>query len=92
MNKIKVENIVAFQSIEEFEEATGAEYSGLSDQELFEILAQWHFPGEHESNFFNEEDINTPFLGRLYKNEYLLSRYEHGLVIGLSFIVKKEGV
>lgn len=91
MNNIKVENIISFQSVDEFERLTGADYYDLSDQELFEILEQWHYPGEHETNFYSEDDINTVFLGHIYNEKYLISRYENGLTIGLGYIVERKG-
>jgi hypothetical protein len=87
-DKISLESIVHFQTVEAFEEATGLVYDELSDNELLGVLGQWHYPGEHDENVYDSEHINTPFLGYQCEPEgrYLLSRYEDGLVIGLSYI------
>lgn len=91
--KVVVEDIVSFQSVEQFEECTGLVYEELSDKELFEALEQWWYPSEHDSNEYDSNDINTNFLGYEYEccgEKFLLSRYEQGLVIGLSVIVDKK--
>ena len=89
MSKIKVSNIISFQSIESFEEATGLVYNELSDNELFNILSQWD-NCENDCHEYNEDDLNTNFLGYIINENYLLARYERGLVIGLNYFTKNE--
>ena len=85
--KVLLENIVSFQSIEEFENSTGLVYDDLTDSELFDVLTEWHHPGEHDTNWYDAEDIDSNFLGYRYNGtDYLMATYERGLIIGLSFI------
>ena len=93
MLTVTIEQIISFQSIDQFNEVTGLNYEDLDDDALFTIMAQWHCPGDHETNTYDADDVDSPFLGYQYKNPnefsetYLLSRYENGLIIGLSRII-----
>ena len=86
---ITTENIISFQSIEDFNEATGLCYDNLTEVELFEALVQWHYPGEHSTREFTLDELNTNFMGYQYINDknYILSKYERGLIIGLKSLI-----
>ena len=89
--EVEVESIISFQSEEQFNEATGILYENLSDKELIEVLLGWHDPGNHDTNFYNANGVDTNFLGfqvTIGLETYLLSRYENGLTIGLSRILR----
>ena len=89
MKKVLLESIVYFQSFEDFEDSTKKKYDDLSKKELFEILLDYYYPGEHETNWYEYEDINTNFLGYQVEDnkDFLLSTESKGLVIGLSKII-----
>jgi hypothetical protein len=95
MIQVNIENIIHFNFPSEFNDATGLNYNELSDAEVFNALIQWWHPSEHETNWYDAKHVNTNFLGVSYKHgneQFLLSRYDRGLAIGLSRMIETREV
>ena len=101
MKKIKVYNIIFIQdhnSLDHFCSDLGVEgISDLSDEQIFDHLLNWDMGLEHcASNVYNEDQLNTEFLGYQFApvgqvisddqtEGYLLSRNDNLGYIGLSY-------
>ena len=98
--RVEIENIVSCQGddynqlCEELDsdyDINGSIAAWINDDQLFEYLMQWYYPNEHDTNIYNADDINTPFLGYEYKYQDMIFLLSHNSRIGyaaLSRIIK----
>jgi hypothetical protein len=100
MEKVKIESIVFLQG-DDYTQACmeldpdydpeGYIAAWIDDSKLIDYMLQWYYPGEHDTNIYNAEDVNTEFLGHEIQIDDNLFLFSHNTGIGyagLSRIIK----
>ena len=98
--KVKIESIISCQGedytqlcqeLDPDYDPMGSIAAGINEDSLIEYLLQWYYPGEHDTNIYDANGINTEFLGhekKIDQDTFLLSHNSSIGYAGLSRIIK----
>ena len=98
--KVKIESIISCQGedynqlcqeLDPDYDPMGSIAAWINEDSLIEYFLQWYYPGEHDTNIYDANGINTEFLGyekNIDQDIFLLSHNSSIGYAGLSRIIE----